>query len=263
MNNKIKIAGRKRIKDRGINWKEHYHIRSEKIKKRFDKYIGPMSYMRFEGHDYTTNSDYFVVVGPSLTKEGKKQFFAGIKKLPDDPKAKIFAPSGEYFYDLRGAFAYAFDRWGVPIPRNLPEYTIRDLAPVKIPRHIRGNAEELIKESQVGADVVEQYVADTPEEIREQMTAPELDDSLRNSLNTYILRLKTEVNTFSGQFRKLSRGEVVANLNAIIESAQIILQSVLDGERRARVTQQQAFQLDKDRFNMKNRSASEINKSKK
>jgi len=76
-----KYAGRKRIKDRGIDWKERYHERSFRLKKRFDKDIGTFSYMRWEGHDYTTDSDYFVIVGPSLTKEGKKRFFAGVKKI--------------------------------------------------------------------------------------------------------------------------------------------------------------------------------------
>jgi hypothetical protein len=71
---------RRRIKDRGINWKEVYVGKAETLKEKMDKKIGKGSYFRWEGHDYTTNGDYFVVVGPSITKDGKKQFFAGIKR---------------------------------------------------------------------------------------------------------------------------------------------------------------------------------------
>jgi len=133
-----KYAGRKRIKDRGINWKEHYHERSQKLKERFERDLGPGAYKRWEGHDYTTNSDYFVVVGPALTKEGKKKFFSGVKKLPDDPKAKIYAPSGEYFSTIESAFSHANDKWGIIFPREVPNYTVEDLARIKIPRHVKG-----------------------------------------------------------------------------------------------------------------------------
>ena len=134
----IKIAGRKRIKDRGIKWVPAFHERSRKLKERFDELIGPLAYERWEGHDYTTNSDYFVIVGPSLTKEGKKRFFAGIKKLPDDPKAKVYAPSGEYFSTIAGAFSHASTKWGVPYPQNHPQYDLNSLKNVHISRHLRG-----------------------------------------------------------------------------------------------------------------------------
>jgi len=136
----FKFAGRKKIKDRGINWKEAYQERSAKLKKRFDKDIGPMAYIRWEGHDFTTNSDYFIVLGPALTKEGKKKFFAGIKKLPDDPKAKIYAPSGKYFDSITDAMGHANNKWGVAFPKTppLPKYTVADLAAVNIPRHVKG-----------------------------------------------------------------------------------------------------------------------------
>jgi hypothetical protein len=134
----IKTAGRKKIKDRGIKWDQRFHQRSEKLKERFDKTIGPLSYIRWEGHDYTTNSDYFIIVGPSLTKEGKKRFFAGIKKLPDDPTAKVYAPSGEYFYSSVAAFSHAVEKWGVKFPKGAPNYTLDDLANVEIPRHVKG-----------------------------------------------------------------------------------------------------------------------------
>ena len=134
----IKIAGRKRIKDRGIKWQPAYHQRSEKLRERFDKTIGPLAYMRWEGHDYTTNSDYFVIVGPSLTKDGKKRFFSGIKKLPDDPTAAVYAPAGEYFTSSVAAYSHASEKWGVPFPKGAPVYTVNNLAPIEIPRHVKG-----------------------------------------------------------------------------------------------------------------------------
>ena len=133
-----KYAGRQRIKDRGIEWKPTYHERSKRLKDKFDKEIGPMAYIRWEGHDYTTDSDYFVVMGPSLTKEGRKRFFAGIKKLPDDPEAKVYAPSGEYFTSSVAALSHANEKWAVPFPKGAPNYTDAQLAPVEIPRHVKG-----------------------------------------------------------------------------------------------------------------------------
>ena len=133
-----KYAGRKRIKERGIDWKEHYHERSKRLKKRFDKDIGIYSYMRWEGHDYTTDSDYFVIVGPSLTKEGQKRFFAGVKKLPDDPASKVYAPSGEYFTNSVLAFSHAHDKWGVEFPKGAPNYSVDHLSGIEIPRHVKG-----------------------------------------------------------------------------------------------------------------------------
>ena len=133
-----KYAGRKRIRDRGIKWDPKYHKRSERLKKRFDEKLGPLSYIRWEGHDYTTDSDYFVIMGPSLTKEGRKRFFAGIKKLPDDPKAKVYAPAGEYFSNSHGALSHVNEKWGVEFPRGAPNYTVDQLIPIEIPRHVKG-----------------------------------------------------------------------------------------------------------------------------
>jgi hypothetical protein len=133
-----KYAGRKRIKERGIKWVPAYHERSEKLRKRFDKVLGPMSYIRWEGHDYTTDGDYFIIMGPSLTQEGHKKFFAGIKKLPDDPKAKVYAPSGEYFSNSQSALSHITEKWGVPFPREAPSYTEQQLVGIKIPRHVKG-----------------------------------------------------------------------------------------------------------------------------
>ena len=137
----FKESGRKRIRDRGIRWEEKYHERSAPLKKRFDKEIGPGAYTRWEGHDFTTDGDYFVVVGPARTKELKKRFFAGVKRLPKDPRKKVFAPSGEYFSSLHGALSFASRRWGIRFPDNVRNYTLDNLAPIDIPRHLR--AEDL------------------------------------------------------------------------------------------------------------------------
>jgi len=136
--NLSKIAGPRRIKDRGIKWEERYHDRSAPLKKKFEKIIGPGIYYRWEGHDYTTDSDYFVVVGPAVTKEGKKKFFAGIKKIPKDTKKKIFAPDGEYFSNIMGALSHANDKWAVPVPKGQVNYGEAVLAPHEIPRHMKG-----------------------------------------------------------------------------------------------------------------------------
>lgn len=134
----LKIAGRKRIKDRGINWKEKYHEKSVGLKKKFDSEIGHNAYMRFEGHDYTTNSDYFVVVGPAVTNDLKKRYFAGVKKLPDDPQAKVYAPSGEYFSTVVAAYSHASEKWGIQFPKGVAEYNLSHLANIDIPRHVKG-----------------------------------------------------------------------------------------------------------------------------
>jgi len=129
---------RKRIKDRGIRWKEHYHERSLPLKKRFNKDIGPGSYYRWEGHDYTTDSDYFVVVGPAVQKHGQKSFFAGIKKYPPKwERKKVYAPSGKYFNNIMSALSHTSKMWGVTMPQNQQEYNTVDLANVKIPRHVK------------------------------------------------------------------------------------------------------------------------------
>ena len=137
-NHLFKQSGPRRIKDRGINWKEKYHERSERLRDRYRKKLGPLSYIRWEGHDYTTDSDYFVVVSPALDKYMRKRFFAGVKKMPKDPKAKIYAPSGEYFINSQAAFSHAHEKWGVPYVKEAPHYSLNDLAGVEIHRHVKG-----------------------------------------------------------------------------------------------------------------------------
>ena len=134
-----KIAGPRKIKDRHIQWNEMYGERSEHLKERFDKVIGPGAYYRWDGHDYTTNSDYFIVVGPAIDPYGKKAFFSGIKKLPPiEKRKKVYAPYGEYFQSIMAALSHANQKWGSPIPPDQQNYSVNELANIEIPRHIKG-----------------------------------------------------------------------------------------------------------------------------
>lgn len=132
-------ASRKRIRDRGIQWKETYREKSDDLKRRFTQTIGPGSYYRWEGHDYSTSADYFVIIGPALTKDGQKRFFAGIKRLPPiERRKKVYAPSGKYFSTIMSALGHANKMWGTEIPQGQPSYDEGTLAPINIPRHIKG-----------------------------------------------------------------------------------------------------------------------------
>lgn len=137
-----KFAGRKRIRDRGIQWEEKYRKRSKPLKERFDKQIGPGSYHRWEGYDYTTNSMYYIVIGPSVHRKLGKVFFAGIKKIPfdifeKDPDTATYSPYGEYFHNMKAALLYASKRWGVPIPKGQPQYKKENLFHADVPEHIK------------------------------------------------------------------------------------------------------------------------------
>ena len=140
MFNLSKYAGPHRIKDRMIKWEESYQKRSKKLKERFENQLGYGSYRRWEGHDSTTDGDYFIVVGPAKTKELKKRFFVGIKRYPEGEKkhGEEFAPYGEYYSTLFGALSHAAEKWGVPWPKGQHNITKEDLEPVDIPRHVRG-----------------------------------------------------------------------------------------------------------------------------
>jgi len=132
------VFGKKRIRDRGIKWQEAYGEKSDDLKRRFDQMLGPGAYTRYEGHDYTTDGDYFIVVGPAITEDNKKKFFAGIKRLPDDPNKLVYSPSGEYFGSSNAAYSYANQKWGLPFPKHFPNYTDAQLQPLDIPRHVKG-----------------------------------------------------------------------------------------------------------------------------
>jgi len=134
---KIILAGRRRLKDRGIKWEEHYGKKSKDIKKHFEKKL-PGSYFRWEGFDHETGHPYYVVVGPATSKRYGKSFFAGVKKMPKDPKKKAYSPSGKYFPSLKSALSHAVDMWGVKFPKNAGNWHKNDLANVEIPRHMKG-----------------------------------------------------------------------------------------------------------------------------
>lgn len=133
----IVTAGRRRLKDRNIRWKEHYGEKSVRVKKKFEKMI-PGAYFRWEGHDYESGHPYYVVVGPSISERYGKAFFAGVKKMPKDPKKKAYSPSGKYFLSLSEALKYAKEMWGIAIPPNHGNYKHADLIPLDIPRHVKG-----------------------------------------------------------------------------------------------------------------------------
>lgn len=140
--NLLKVAGRKPIRKRGIRWIERYRKRSFPLKKRFEKEVGYGSYFRWEGHDFTTNSMYYIVVGPSIKRNVGKMFFAGIKKIPidewtKDPDTKTYSPYGEYFPTMKSALIYASRRWGLPIPKDVPNYKRMDLVNAYIPEHVK------------------------------------------------------------------------------------------------------------------------------
>jgi len=131
------ISGRRRIKDKGIPWKENYGEKSKEVKKKFEELL-PGSYFRWTGKDYEDGCWRYVVVGPSISKRQGKTFFAGNKKIPNDPLKKAYSPSGKYFSTLRTAISYAIDMWGVTMPSDAGSYTVEDLKPLDIPKHIKG-----------------------------------------------------------------------------------------------------------------------------
>jgi len=136
----IKISA-KRIKDRNIRWEEAYTERTKPLKERYSEKIGAGSFYRWEGHDYTTNSDYYVIVSPARTKELKKKYFAGIKKLPFDYKkesTKVYSPYGEYFNTIKSALSFVRERYGVTFPAGQTAYSVEHLLEVDIPRHVKG-----------------------------------------------------------------------------------------------------------------------------
>lgn len=133
---KIVIAGRRRIKDRNIGWKEHYGEKSVALKKKLEKIL-PGGYFRWEGMDYESGHPYYIVVGPAISNRYGKAFFAGIKKMPKNPKQKTYSPSGKYFSSLRSALTHASDMWGISFPKNAANYKKEDLANVDIPKHMK------------------------------------------------------------------------------------------------------------------------------
>ena len=228
-----KFSGRQRIKDRGIEWKEFYHERSQKLKKRFDKQLGPFSYIRWEGHDYTTDSDYFIIMGPSLTKEGKKRFFAGIKKLPDDPTAKIYAPAGEYFTSSVAALSHASDKWAIPFPKGAPNYTEAQLAGIEIPRHVKGENMKVIKTIKAKRVMGKQAIAPIGQE--------PVEDVNLNYVRQFSAQLKNLANSFAGAVGSFqSPDQALMALEEIQTVVQKMIGSVQQGRRQNIITNTQA-----------------------
>lgn len=133
----IVVASRRRLKDRHIRWEEHYGEKSKDVKKKFENML-PGSYFRWEGFDHESGHPYYVVVGPAVSERYGKSFFAGVKKMPKDPKKKAYSPSGKYFESLRAALSHAVEMWGVTFPDNAGNYRKNELLPLDIPRHMKG-----------------------------------------------------------------------------------------------------------------------------
>ena len=132
----MKLAGRRRIRDKGIRWVEHYGAKSAGVKKKFEKIL-PGSYFRWVGKDYEDGVMRYVVVGPAISRREGKTFFAGNKKMPKNPRKAAYSPSGKYFPSLRSAISHAIEMWGVRMPQNAGQYTQKDLVNVDIPKHIK------------------------------------------------------------------------------------------------------------------------------
>lgn len=135
----IKLAA-KRIRDRNISWVEKFSERTEPTKIRYEKSLGYGSYHRWEGHDYTTNSDYYVVCSPARTKTLQKMYFAGIKKLPAIYKrsvSKVYSPYGKYFPNIVSALTHLNQKYGIPFPNNQFNYTSLHLQDIEIPRTVK------------------------------------------------------------------------------------------------------------------------------
>lgn len=114
----------KPIRERGIKWVETYGEKSAYLKKEMEEQVGPGSYFRWEGHDTTTGTDYYVVVSPGYSKKKGYHFFAGLRKMPADHGA-----SGKKFPTQRLALGYAMDTWRVPPPEIKPgkPYVAQDI----------------------------------------------------------------------------------------------------------------------------------------
>jgi hypothetical protein len=124
----LKKYSAKRIKDRGIHWKEQYTKKTSALKKKFDDDLGEGSYFRWEGYDSTTGNTYYIVAGPGYSKTKGKLFFSGIRKMPAE-----YSPNGEYFPTLRKAITYARDMWGIRFPKNFKrDYRSSDLVNIRV-----------------------------------------------------------------------------------------------------------------------------------
>jgi hypothetical protein len=126
--NANKVESAKRIRDRGIRWKEVYTKKTMALKKKFEKELGPGSYFRWEGYDVSTGNTYYIVAGPGYSKTKGKLFFSGIRKMPAE-----YSPNGEYFRTLRKSINYAKEMWGISFPRDfVRDYKAEELAAIRV-----------------------------------------------------------------------------------------------------------------------------------
>ena len=121
-NEDIVVLAKTKLAERPVVWKEAYTKRALFLKKQFHEVLGPGSYFRFEGHDTESDDEYFVVVGPAGIHSPKREFFAGVRKLPAD-----YAAGGLYFHDIKEAMNYASATWGIVQPKEMRYYDSDDL----------------------------------------------------------------------------------------------------------------------------------------
>ena len=112
------------IKDRGIKWNESYRDKSLSLKEHYESAVGPGSYYRWEGHDSSTSTDYYVAITPGRSKKKGYYFFAALRKIPEE-----HGSSGKKFKSQPEAISYAIETWNIPTPKSPfhKPYTTEDL----------------------------------------------------------------------------------------------------------------------------------------
>lgn len=118
----IVVEARTKLADRPVIWHEAYTPKTERLRQQYEDVVGPGSYFRFEGRDTDTSDEYYVVVSPGGVRTPRANFYAGVRKLPDD-----YSTGGKYFPDIQQAMQYAVDTWGVKPPGGMGSYTSDDL----------------------------------------------------------------------------------------------------------------------------------------
>jgi len=118
----FKCFAKEKLKEKNIKWEESYTEKTLFLKEQFEEVVGKGSYFRFEGKDYDSGGEYYVIVGPARIHAPRAKFFAGVRKLP-----ATYPAGGQYFDSLDGAINYAHDTWGVPVPKDLKPYTSSSL----------------------------------------------------------------------------------------------------------------------------------------
>jgi hypothetical protein len=113
---------RKKLVEKGIDWKEVYTDKTAFLKEQFEAVLGPGSYFRFEGKDHVDGDEYYVIISPARVHKPIAKFFAGVRKLP-----ATYSAGGKYFDSMDAAAHYANETWGVPFPRTLKAYTSGEL----------------------------------------------------------------------------------------------------------------------------------------